>query len=133
MIRTLPMVIALALVPVEALAQDLRPTPDYFAEAVFEMSTAQALALSCSRISLDPVAAAARSERLLTALERDGFSLDAPQDQMDDPDAAIRALQTAFVERYALVNPGEQRVCDVAAAEIEAGTGIGLLLADIGG
>ena len=122
-----------AVLAAPAMAQDLRQTPDYFAEAVFDLQMAQALALSCSRISLDPVAAAAHSERLLRSLERDGFPLDAPQDRMDDPDAAIRALQTAFVERYALVDPGEQRVCDVAAAEIAAGTGIGLLLADIGG
>jgi hypothetical protein len=129
--RGLALAAILAAMP--AAAQEARPTPDYFAEAVFDMSTAQALARSCTRVSVDPIAAAARSELLLTSLDRDGFSLDAPHEQMDDPDAAIRALQTAFVERYALDKPGEERVCDVALAEIAAGSGIGMLLADLGG
>jgi hypothetical protein len=121
--------ILLALVAGPVAAQDeLRPTPAYFAEAVFDMSTAQALARSCSSISVDPDAAAERASALLAALAEDGFSTDTPFAEMREPDAAIRDLQQDFVGRYGLQQPDEARVCAVAGEEIDAGTGVGLLL-----
>ncbi|MEO0691688.1 MAG: DUF5333 family protein [Pseudomonadota bacterium] len=117
-----------------ALAQtELRPTPDYFAEAVFDMSMAQALARSCNTISVDPVRSGARAEALLGQLSEDGFDATAPHEQMDDPDGAIEVLQLAFVERYDLNAPGEEQVCEVAVAEITAESGIGLLLVEVPG
>ena len=114
-------------VPVSA-QTELRPTPDYFAQAVFDMSTAQALSRSCSTVTVEPGAAAERATALLRALEADGFSTDTPFAEMIDPNAAIRDLQAGFVERYGLEQPDEARVCEVAMAEMEAGTGLGLLL-----
>ena len=123
---------AVCLVASPALAQDtLRETPDYFAAAVFDVSTAQALARSCATISVDPVATVQRSEALLTQLVEDGFSTEAPHLEMDNPDAAIRELQAAFVERYGLVEPSEERVCEVARLEITEGSGIGTILLDL--
>lgn len=117
-----------------ALAQaELRPTPDYFAEAVFDMSMAQALARSCATISVDPVSSGARAEALLGQLSEDGFDATAPHEQMDDPDGAIEVLQLAFVERYDLNAPGEEQVCEVAMAEMTAESGIGLLLVEVPG
>ncbi|MEO1579874.1 MAG: DUF5333 family protein [Pseudomonadota bacterium] len=117
-----------------AIAQtELRPTPEYFAEAVFDMSMAQALARSCATISVDPIRSGARAEALLGQLSDDGFDATAPHEQMDDPDGAIEVLQLAFVERYDLNAPGEEQVCEVAMAEMTAESGIGLLLVEVPG
>lgn len=114
-------------------ADALRPTPDYFAEALFDLSTAQALARACRTVSVDPVRVQDRAGRLLTALEADGFSIDAPQDEMENPEAAIAALQAEFVERHAIEAPEEVRVCEVAMTEIADGSGIGRLLVEVPG
>lgn len=114
-----------------AAADDLRPTPDYFAAAVFEMGMAEALGRACPRVSVDPVRAGSRATELLAALEADGFSTDVPHEQMLDPNAAIRDLQQAFVARYGLSEPTEARVCEVAETEIAEATGIGMLLVEV--
>lgn len=124
--------VAMAAGPAAA-QEPLRPTPGYFAEAVFDITMAQALGRSCPSVSLDPVRASARADALLAALEADGFSTDAPQDQMQDPDAAIRDLQAGFVARYAIDQPSEARICEIAMAEIAAATGIGALLVEAPG
>ncbi len=123
-------VISLALTAAPAAAQEaaLRPTPAYFAQAVFDLSMAQALARSCSTISVDPVKSAARAETLLAELAEDGFDTGAPHEQMDNPNAAIAELQTAFAERYDLQSPSEDEVCGIAGEEMAAASGIGALL-----
>lgn len=118
---------------VPAGAQELRETPNYFASAVFDLSMAQALARSCSAVSLDPVLAAKRSEALLVRLTEDGFTTTAPHEEMDDPNAAIRALQTDFVARYAIDEPSEDEVCAIAEAEMADASGIGALLVSVSG
>lgn len=111
----------------------LRPTPDYFAEAVFDMSMAQALARSCNTVSVDPVRSGARAEALLEELGADGFDATAPHEQMEDPDGAIEVLQLAFVERHDLNAPGEDKVCAVAMTEMTDDSGIGQLLVEVPG
>lgn len=128
MIRALLITLALA---APAAAQELRPTPAYFAQTIFDSSMAQALAQACGTVSVDPGRAAERGEALLIALQEDGFSPTEPQTEMIDPDAAIRSLQEAFVARYALDSPDEARVCEIARAEMDAETGLGLLLVEV--
>lgn len=127
--------LALALFGGPGVAQDaaLRPTPDYFAAAIFDMSMAQALARSCAAISVDPVRSGQRAEALLEDLSEDGFDTSAPQEQMDNPEGAIEVLQLEFVARYDLDTPGEEQVCEVARAEMAEASGIGQLLVEVPG
>ncbi|MEM1065338.1 MAG: DUF5333 family protein [Pseudomonadota bacterium] len=125
------MAAAPALAQTTAQDAELRPTPAYFAQAVFDLSMAQALARSCSTISVDPVKSAARAEDLLTELAEDGFDTGAPHEQMADPNAAIAALQTEFAAEYDLQSPSEEEVCGIAGEEMAAASGIGALLVEV--
>ena len=89
---------------------------------------AEALALSCSTVEVDLFATQARVTDLNAQLAEDDFDTDRPFAQMIDPSPAIRDLQTAFLERYPLQDPSDEKVCAAARSEIAEGTIIGQLL-----
>jgi hypothetical protein len=108
------------------------PAPDYFLDGAFETSTAQVVARACTTLSVDPVAVSARTEGLLERLAGDGFTLDNIAERMDDPSAAIRRRQAAFLDRHDLVEGApEAEVCAAGRREIEEETAMGTLLTEV--
>ena len=112
-------------------AQELRPAPDYFVNTVFGLTVAQALARSCSTVTLNPVAAQQASEALLIRLEEDGFDMTAPHEQMSGAQEAMDAARDAFMTRHGLVQPDETQVCAAATNEIAEATAVGLMLLEM--
>ncbi|MEM7643548.1 MAG: DUF5333 family protein [Pseudomonadota bacterium] len=111
---------------------DQVPAPDYFVASAFETSTAQALAVSCSTLSIDPVAMTRYTDEVLAALEADGFNQQNLADRMADPSQAIGVLQAAFLDRHALAEgAGEDAVCAAGLREIAEGTSLGGLLTEV--
>ena len=121
---------AAMLVAVPAMA-DTRPMPDYFVSALVATSAAQALALSCAELSVDPVAIVKASETLFTQLEEDGFDPNDPSAGMDNGDVELGAAQQAFMDKHQLDGAGSDVVCAAGRAEMFEGTEIGLLLVEV--
>lgn len=119
----------------QATAPDaLRPAPDYYVNAIIDITIAQTLARSCTTISLDPPKFEQLTDAVLAQLTDDGFDPDRPHEQMVDPGEQFAALQTAFMDKHALVEGiGEAEVCAASKAEIAEGTGIGNLLIEVPG
>ena len=112
-----------------ALAAEERPAPDYFLDAVIEISTAQSLALSCTEVSVNPAAMALATDQLIDRLVADGFDINAEGLGMADSSDGLAARQDAFLARHGLANgAGEAAVCAAAEAEMAAQSGIGGLL-----
>jgi hypothetical protein len=110
-------------------AQDKVPAPEYFVDTVMATSTAQMLAVSCPTLSVDIARASLLSEGILARLAEDGFEPDTIEARMQDPSAAVGALQEAFVAKHALVGQvTAERLCEVGRMEMAEGTGIGTLL-----
>jgi hypothetical protein len=108
--------------------------PDYFVASAFETSTAQALARSCTTLSIDPVAMAAHTDDVLARLDADGLAPDTLLDRMEDPSKAIATLQAEFVERHGLSDGApEAAVCAAGRDEIERGSALGDLLTEVDG
>lgn len=125
-------VFCLCLIAVPALA-DRVPAPDYFVASAFATSTAQALAVSCSTLSIDPVAMARHTDEVLAALDADGFTQDNLAERMADPSQAIGLLQAAFLDRHALADgAAEDAVCAAGLREIAESTALGGLLTEVG-
>ncbi|TFL20227.1 DUF5333 family protein [Jannaschia formosa] len=122
----------LLLTALPAAAQELRPIPGYFVEAAMQTSTANVLAVHCGRLSVDPVAAAQLSDRVLSRLNEEGITPRILAEETEDPTAAIAALQDAFVAKHGLADGApEEAVCAAGLAEIAEGTGIGALLVEV--
>ncbi|SHE46180.1 hypothetical protein BDE40_1663 [Litoreibacter halocynthiae] len=125
-----PLATAAVLAAVPAMA-DTRPMPDYFVSALVATSAAQALALSCAELSVDPVAIVKASEKLFTQLEEDGFDPSDPSAGMDNGDAELGAAQQAFMDKHQLDGAGSELVCAAGRSEMSEGTEIGLLLVEV--
>lgn len=121
---------AAALVAMPALA-DTRPMPDYFVGALVATSAAEAVALSCPQLSIDPVAVVKSSETLLSQLETDGFNVSNPSVEMESGDDKLAAAQQVFMDKHALEGASSEVVCAAGRAEIADGSAIGLLLVEV--
>ncbi len=107
-------------------ADELRPAPDYYVDALFTLTMAEALATSCTAIGMDLLAAGATTTELREKLSADGFDGDQAFSQMIDPGPAMREMQAAFLEKHPGLNaPSEEIVCAVAVQEIAEETRIG--------
>lgn len=116
-----------------AAAQELRPAPDYFVETAMETSTANILAVNCPRLSINLGVVAQRSAATLDRLTAEGFTPRILAEEMEDPTEAIAVLQDAFTARHGLTDGApEADVCAAGLAEMEAETGIGTLLVEVG-
>ena len=111
-------------------AQDLRPAPEYYTNAIFSIQMAEALALSCSTVGVDLFATQARVTELDELLAADGFDTDQPFVQMIDPAPVLRDLQSDFLAKHPLQDPTEEKVCAAARTEIAEDTIIGKLLVE---
>ena len=125
-----PLAAAALLAAVPAMA-DTRPMPDYFVSALVATSAAQALALSCAEISVNPVAVVKASETLLSKLQADGFDPNDPSAGMDNGEAELGAAQQAFMDKHQLDGAASGAVCAAGRAEISEGTEIGNLLVEV--
>lgn len=111
-------------------AQELRPAPDYYVEALFSLTLAEAIASTCGGLGMDLFAAQTRTMELSEQLAADGFDAREPFSQMIDPAPQIRALQAEFLARYPLQGADEAAVCAAGRSEIQQDTVIGKLLVD---
>lgn len=129
------LVLAALAAPSVALAEEeaeRRPAPDYFVATAFELQAAQAVALACPTLSIDPLAMGRRTEEALSRLTEDGFTPETIETAMEDPTEAIAALQDAFLAEHDLADgasPGT--VCAAGRAERAAGSPIGALLVEV--
>ena len=127
--RAVAVLLALA---APAAAQEARPVPGYFVDAAMDLTAANALAVACSRLSVDPVAASARSADVIGRLEADGFDPADGGAGMADPTEIFVARRAAFLEKHGLNDAApEDAVCAAGRAEIAEGTGIGALLLEV--
>ena len=134
MIRPAALVAAAAALAAPAPAQERTPAPDYFVDATFAVSTAQAVARSCPTLSVDPAAAARATGDVLARLEADGFTPANLEARMADPSDAIAGLQRSFLDRHGLEDgAAETDVCAAGRAEIAGRTGVGALLVEVEG
>ena len=130
--RCAALISLMALLPLPAQAQDLRPVPDYFAEAIFASNMARSLADLCASVEIDPAAVAMRREELLTRLRADGFDGENAMSEMEDPTGPVHALQSDFLEKYPLETATNAQVCAAALSEMGNGTLLGSLLREVG-
>ncbi|MEM7488733.1 MAG: DUF5333 family protein [Pseudomonadota bacterium] len=125
-------VLALCMAVAAPAAADPLPAPDYFVASAFETSTAQAIALSCSNLSVDPAAVARHSDDVMTALAADGFTAENVSERMADPSGAIATLQAAFLARHDLAEGApEEAVCAAGRREMAEGSALGALLTEV--
>lgn len=122
---------AAALLAAAPVMADTRPMPDYFVSALVATSAAQALALSCNELSVDPVAVVKASEVLLTKLEADGFDPTDPSAQMESGEARLTEAQKAFMDKHQLEGASGEAVCAAGRSEISQGTEIGTMLVEV--
>ena len=125
-----PIAFAALVVAAPAMA-DTRPMPDYFVSALVATSAAQALALSCKELSVDPVAVVKASEGLLNKLEADGFDPIDPIAGMESGEARLTDAQTAFMDKHQLEGATSEVVCAAGRSEISEGSEIGALLVEV--
>jgi hypothetical protein len=131
-VRALAILLLAAALP--AAAQEARPAPDYFVGAAHDFTTANALAVSCTRISIDPGAAGRRSTEVIERLAADGFDPATLEQDMADPSEIFMERRAAFLEKHGLNDAApEGAVCAAALAEIAEGTGVGALLLEVEG
>lgn len=109
---------------------ELREMPDYFVEALVSTSAAQAVALSCAAISINPVSAVQASEALLIQLEADGVDVSDPSASFTSGDDKLAAAQAVFMNKHQLEGAGMDAVCAAGRSEIAEMTAIGLLLVE---
>lgn len=111
-----------------ALADELRPAPDYYTDAVFAVTMAEALAKGCGTVGVNFAAISEQMTALETRLSEDGFDTATPFNQMEDPSAIFDAMGRAFLTKYPIEGQSAEAVCGAASAEIAAETLIGSLL-----
>lgn len=122
--------VALALLPLGALADELRPAPPYYVDAVAAFSLAEALGQSCSEVSVDLQGVWQISRDLLERLQADGFDPSGAEAGMTDPSGAVQMRIDALLDEHGLA-PGadEETVCAAARAEmVEGGVLYGYLV-----
>lgn len=124
-------IVLAAAVAAGAQAQELRPAPDYFIGALIATEFAQALAVNCPTLSVNPVVAQSMSENVLNWLEEDGFDRNDPASGMIDATPRLRELQASLIERHQLAGAGPDRVCAAGRIEMDAKTDIGNLLVEV--
>lgn len=107
---------------------ELREMPDYFVDALVATSTAQAVALSCPKLSVNPIAVVQASDALLEQLQADGVDVADPSSSFLPGDDKLAAAQAAFMDKHTLEGAGADAVCAAGRAEIDEGTAIGQLL-----
>lgn len=118
------------LVATPAMAE-LRPAPDYFVGALIATEIAQAIAINCPVLSVNPKAAHIMSEDVLGWLEADGFDLADPTAGMQDANDRLNALQAMFMEKHQLAGANSDKVCAAGKLEMAAETDIGNLLVEV--
>jgi hypothetical protein len=111
-----------------AFSQELRPAPDYYTDAVFAVTMAEALATGCATVGVDIGAVSEQMTRLEAQLSEDGFDTATPFEQMLDPSAVFDAMGRAFLAKHPIEGQGTEAVCNAASAEIADETLIGSLL-----
>lgn len=111
-----------------ALADELRPAPGYYTDAVFAVTMAEALATGCATIGVNIGAVSERMDMLEARLAEDGFDVATPFDQMRDPSAIFDAMGRDFLTKHPIEGQGPEAVCGAASTEIAEDTLIGSLL-----
>ncbi|MDD9716161.1 DUF5333 family protein [Dinoroseobacter sp. PD6] len=106
----------------------MRPAPDYYTDAVFAVTMAEALATGCATVGVDIGAVSEQMTRLEAQLSEDGFDTATPFEQMLDPSAVFDAMGRAFLAKHPIEGQGTEAVCNAASAEIADETLIGSLL-----
>ena len=124
--------VCLSVAGASALAQDAsdsdRQAPAYFVEAVFNTTTAQAIAQACPDLSFHIQAASIHSGAVMAQLEEEGYDI-TPGLTMPGFDPQIQVLQEEFLTRTGLREDGSsENACGAGMAEIEAQSGIGQFL-----
>lgn len=121
--------------PAAAQETDARvPPPEGYIETTVDLMAAQALARACPTLSVNPIAAQRRSEEVVERLTEAGIDADNISTRMEDPTEAIVAGRDAFLERTGLADGAPpEAACAAGQGEVEAGTGVGGLLVELGG
>ena len=112
-------------------AADLRPAPDYFVGALISTDVAQAIAVNCPKISINPVVAQEMSENVMNWLEEDGFDQVDPVSEMVNFSDRLTTLQQRFIQKHNLEGANSAQVCAAGFKEINAETDIGNLLVEV--
>ncbi len=124
----------LAVVPLAGTAQETKPAPEYYLQAVVAFTAAETLARSCRTISVDPAALTGEAERVLTQLEADGFDTTRADAGMQDPTEELNRRLVALMEKHGLeTGAGEDEVCAAARAEMAEGGAIADFLLEVPG
>nr|WP_281494201.1 DUF5333 family protein [Jannaschia sp. S6380] len=115
-----------------AWAEEVLPAPDYFVDSAMATSTAQVLARSCTRLSVNPVEMTRHGDAVLDALARDGFTAENLATRMADPSTQVAVQQRTFLQKHDLTEgASEAEVCVAGLREIAEGTNIGKLLVEV--
>ena len=103
-------------------AQELRPAPDYYLDAVVAFTAAESLAVACSEVSVDLQAVRVASGEILQQLEADGFDTSRPDAGIEDPSAVLNERLAALMNSHGLSSGAdEDAVCAAARAEMSEG------------
>ncbi len=110
---------------------ELRQAPDYFIGALIATEIAQAIAINCPVLSVNPQAAQKMSEDVMNWLAEDGFDEADPTAEMENPNDQLNALQARFMDKHQLAGAGADKVCAAGKAEMADETDIGNLLVEV--
>ncbi|MEM9582496.1 MAG: DUF5333 family protein [Pseudomonadota bacterium] len=130
MIRLPAYVLAVSLLAGPALAE-LRAAPDYFVGAIISTDVAQAIAVNCPKLSVNPLIAQEMSENVLAWLVEDGFDRSDPVSEMVDFSDRLQALQQRFMDKHDLEGANSAQVCAAGFKEMKSKTDIGNLLVEV--
>ena len=109
-------------------AEDLRPAPEYFVDALFATSMAQALAEICEDLGLNFPQMQVTFDTLNTQLSADGFDTEEPFKDMQDMTGQVHQRQSAFLEKHPIEGATPDEACAAARSEMAEGSAIGALL-----
>lgn len=111
-------------------APDLPPAPDWFVEAVVDITTAQRIAHSCTALEVDIGLVQEVSNQTMARLMSEGYDISRDDGGMLPSREKFAQRQQAFMERHdlAATQITEDMVCAAGRAEMEDTTGIGRLL-----
>lgn len=127
----LPAYVLASLLAASPVWAEKRAAPDYFVGAIISTDVAQAIAVNCPKLSVNPAVAQAMSENVMTWLSEDGFDDADPVSEMVDFSDRLFALQERFMEKHNLRGANSAKVCAAGFKEIEAKTDIGNLLVEV--
>ncbi|MEM9853768.1 MAG: DUF5333 family protein [Pseudomonadota bacterium] len=103
--------------------------PGYYLDALYAVSTAERLAIFCPDVAFDPEEASERVARVLERLSQDGINGDAIL-ALSGVESGVLERQQAFLARYGLDAPTDEKVCAAARAEMAAESAIGAVLVE---